>query len=74
MGMLVEAVESYESCIGADTADQKGINSFLSYYNIGVILECVGMIEDAVQMYKNCGDYEPAKLRLEELLGDGNHA
>ena len=67
-GMLQEAVESYESCIGADTDDQKGINSFLSYYNIGVILECVGMIEDAVQMYKNCGDYEPARLRLNELV------
>ena len=46
-----------------------GITSFLSYYNIGVILECVGMTKDAVQMYKNCGDYEPAAQRLNELLG-----
>ena len=66
-GMLQEAVECYESCIGADTFDPKGITSFLSYYNIGVILECVGMIEDALQMYQNCGDYEPAKQRLAEL-------
>jgi len=69
-GMLQEAVESYESCIGADTDDMKGINSFLSYYNIGVILECVGMIEDAVRMYQNCGDYELAKQRLVELRYD----
>ena len=68
-GMLIEAVECYESCIGADIADYKGITSYLSYYNIGVILECVGMAEDAIEMYKNCGDYEPAKMRLDELRG-----
>ena len=70
-GMFIEAVEHYESCIKANTLDYKGITSFLSYYNIGVVLECVGMMEDAVQMYKNCGDYAPAKKRLGEL-GMGN--
>jgi len=67
-GMFQEAVDCYESCIGADITDYMGITSFLSYYNIGVILECVGMIEDAVEVYRKCGDYEPAKLRLAELL------
>jgi len=66
-GLFVEAVESYESCIGADESDSNGITSFLSYYNIGVILECVGMIEDAIEMFKNCGDYKPALKRLAEL-------
>ena len=66
-GMFQEAVESYESCIGANTVDYMGITSFLSYYNIGVILECVGMVEDAIACYKNCGDYEPAIKRLKEL-------
>lgn len=67
-GMFQEAVECYESCIGADTFDAKGITSFLSYYNIGVILECVGMLEDAIEMYTRCGDYEPAQARLAELV------
>ena len=66
-GMFVEAVELYESCIGADTIDYSGITSFLSYYNIGVVLECVGMTEDAIAMYGNCGDYEPAVERLRQL-------
>jgi len=66
-GMFIEAVECYESCIGADAVDYKGITSYLSYYNIGVILECVGMTEDAVKMYENCGDYEPAVRRLKEM-------
>jgi len=67
-GMFQEAVDCYESCIGADMIDTEGITSYLSYYNIGVILECVGMLEDAIEMYKNCGDYEPAKARLKELI------
>jgi len=66
-GMFLEAVQSYESCIGADIIDYMGITSFLSYYNIGVILECVGMLDEATEMYKNCPNYEPAKLRLAEL-------
>jgi hypothetical protein len=65
--MFIEAVEAYESCIGADEMDHTGITSYLSYYNIGVILECVEMIEDAIGMYENCGDYGPALERLEEL-------
>jgi len=66
-GNLVEAVECYESCIGADVFDPNGITSFLSYYNIGVILECIGMIDDAIAMYASCGDYEPALIRLKDL-------
>ena len=69
-GMLIEAVECYESCIAADVVDYKGITSHLSYYNIGVILECVGMTGDAVEMYKNCGDYDPATKRLAVLLNN----
>jgi len=66
-GMFQEAVEYYESCIGIDIYDPKGITSYLSYYNIGVILECTGMTEDAVSIYMKCGKYEPAMLRLAEI-------
>ena len=66
-GLFQEAVEYFESCIGVDIFDSQGITSFLSYYNIGVILECVGMIEDAIDVYKNCGNYEPALARLAEI-------
>jgi hypothetical protein len=66
-GLFQEAVESYYSCIGAETNDMKGISSFLSYYNIGVIYECLGMIEDARKMYLSCGDFEPAVARLKAI-------
>jgi hypothetical protein len=67
-GMFKEAIESYLSCIGAETDDLKGINSFLSYYNVGVIYECLGMTEEAKEMYNNCGDFANAKQRLAELI------
>jgi len=66
-GLLIEAVECYESCIGIDIVDYSGITSYLSYFNIGVILECVGMAEDAVRMYESCGDYTPALNRLAQM-------
>ncbi len=68
-GFLPEAVELFESCISEkhDDSDLKGIKSFLSYYNIGVILECVGMKEDAARIYLKCGDFEKAQKRLAEL-------
>ena len=66
-GMLPEAVECYESCIGADAIDYRGITGHMAYYNIGVILEVIGMTEEAKGMYKQCGEYEPAKARLEIL-------
>jgi glycosyltransferase involved in cell wall biosynthesis len=66
-GLLVEAVECYQSCLGEDALDYKGITSFLSYYNIGVILECIGMTDDAKQMYVQCGDYPPAVARLKAM-------
>jgi len=66
-GMFAEAVDSYESCLDADAKDKSGITSYLSYYNIGVILECAGMPDDAAAVYKSCGDYPPALARLAEL-------
>ena len=39
----------------------EGANSYLAYYNIGVIYECAGMPDEAVKYYRMCGDYRPAK-------------
>lgn len=65
--MFIEAVECYETCIGAEGDDFKGITSYLSYYNIGVILEVVNMTKEAIDVYKKCGNYAPAKKRLKEM-------
>lgn len=66
-GKLLEALEYFESCIGLNKNDVTGICSYLSYYNIGVILEVAGMTDNAKAYYMQCGDYEPALKRLSDL-------
>jgi len=65
--MFIEAVECYESCLGSNVEDFRGITTFLSHYNIGVLCEVVGMKNEAVRCYEKCGDYAPAKARLAEM-------
>lgn len=43
-----------------------GVNSFSAFYNIGVIYECLEQWERAKEYYEKCGDYEPAKKRLND--------
>lgn len=45
----------------------EGVNSFSAYYNIGVIYECLGHREEAVDYYKKCGNYAPALERRKAL-------
>lgn len=45
----------------------EGVNSFSAYYNIGVIYECLGQRENAIEYYKKCGDYAPALERRKAL-------
>lgn len=39
----------------------EGVNSFSAFYNIGVIYECLGMKNEAIDTYEKCGEYGPAK-------------
>ena len=41
-------------------AKVEGVNSYKAYYNVGVIYECLGDKEMAMDLYKKCGSYEPA--------------
>lgn len=41
-----------------------GVNSYLAYYNAGVICECIGNIREAKKYYSKCGDYKPAIQRI----------
>lgn len=55
--------KSYTAC------NLYGVNSFLADYNIGVIFECLGHIEEAIDYYKKCSDYEKALNRIMILTG-----
>ncbi|HHW01023.1 MAG TPA: glycosyltransferase [Clostridiaceae bacterium] len=67
-GMFLKAVESFAACTDKNEGRVEGVNSYLAYYNIGVIYECLGYKDDAINFYKKCGNYEPALLRINKLL------
>lgn len=66
-GMLEEAVGEFLKATKCKEVRVHGTNSFRAYYNIGVIYECVGMIDEACEYYKKAGDYVRARQRLSEL-------
>lgn len=66
-GMFKEAVETFLICIKMGEGDIDGINSYKALYNIGVIYECLGIIDEALSYYKKAGDYELAKIRIKNI-------
>ena len=58
------AIQEFEKAAVQPDAVVEGVNGYLSYYNIGVIYECLGALGQAVEYYLKCGEYQPAKDRL----------
>lgn len=65
--MFDRAVEEFLGATKYEDARAVGANSFIAYYNAGVIKECLGDKVAAREYYKKCGDYQKAKLRLREI-------
>ncbi len=61
------AVEEFLKATMHSECRSKGVNSYLAYYNVGVIYECLGNMSEAKAYYGKCGDYEPAKNRLNAM-------
>lgn len=62
-----EAIEEFYKAAKQKECRCKGVNSYLAYYNIGVIYECLGYVEQAKEFYAKCGRYEPARKQLNLL-------
>lgn len=45
----------------------EGVDSYKAYYNIAVIYECIGRLDEAKVYYNKCGGYELAKKRIEQM-------
>lgn len=63
-----EAVEQFVMATTFSKSKVRGVNSYLAYYNIGVIYECLGDRIRAIKYYKKCNNYKPANNRLRILL------
>lgn len=68
-GIFSQAIEVFLRCRGAQEGKTEGVNSWLPAYNLAVIYECLGQMEEATEYYKQCGNYS---LALERLSIIGN--
>lgn len=66
-GMFKEAIREFASASKYKSCKVIGVNSYLSFYNLGVIYECIGDKEKAVYYYKQCGSYEPAQIGMNRV-------
>ena len=65
--MFDEAVGEFLKATEYKECRNTGANSYLAYYNAGVIFECCGMIDEAKEFYRKSGTYAPALERLKAL-------
>lgn len=64
-GLFEEAITEFERAKSMKTCKMEGVNNYLANYNIGVILECLGNEEKAMEYYNMCNNYENALKRID---------
>lgn len=63
-GFMCEAIQYFKKCLTYKKCKVDGVNSFRTYYNLGVIYECNGDLQNAKCYYKKCGSFNKADNRL----------
>lgn len=66
-GLFDAAISEFQKSTSMEEFAVDGVNSYMANYNIGVIYECTGHLQEAKTYYQKCGSYEPAKARLKTL-------
>lgn len=62
-----KAIDEFIRATGCKRSRMEGANTYIAYYNAGVVKECLGHIREALQFYQQCGNYAPALQRTREL-------
>ena len=65
------AIQEFLNATRQKVCKVTGADSYRAYYNIGVIYECTGKVNEALEYYKRCGSFEPAMSRI-ALLNQTN--
>ncbi|MCX7694220.1 MAG: glycosyltransferase [Caloramator sp.] len=63
-GLIDLSIKYFNKATQLGEGNIEGTNSYLAFYNLGVIYECLGFLEEAKKYYIKCQDYELAKNRL----------
>lgn len=66
-GLFDEAIRAFQKSTSMEQFSLEGVNSYRANYNIGVIYECTGHLQEARRYYQKCGQYDMAKWRLKEI-------
>ena len=66
-----EAILEFQKAVEHKICRTKGVKSYLAYYNIGVIYECLGEMPAAKKWYKQCGAHSPAEERIRRIEEKG---
>ncbi len=62
------AAEAFLECTSMGEGKLDGVNSYKAYYNIGIIFECLGLLEESKNFYLKCGNYDLAKQALKRIV------
>ena len=55
-----KAINEYLKATTYPDCKVEGVNSYLAFYNVGVICECLGRRQEALSYYAKCKGYQPA--------------
>lgn len=65
-----KAVHTFLKCTTEKGEEIEGVTSWLPFYNIGVIYECLGNKTEALKYYSECGEFTQAKNRIKVLMNN----
>ena len=65
--LFEDAIIQFKKATTFSFSNVDGANSYRAWHNLGVIHECLGYPKEAITYYNKCGDFAPAKERLQVL-------
>lgn len=65
--MWGEAIEALLHATSIPSYSRKGVNSYLALFHVGLIYEKLGQLDLAKSYYYQCGSFDSAAKRLEEI-------
>ena len=68
--MIDKAMDAFVKAKGTEKVIVEGANKFIPSFNMACIHELYGEMDEAMELYAECGEYEPAIERLAQLEQD----
>ncbi|MBO4808229.1 MAG: glycosyltransferase [Lachnospiraceae bacterium] len=69
-GMVDKAMDAFAKAKTIENVIVEGANTFIPSFNMACIHELYGEMDEAMELYAECGEYEPAIERMAQLEQD----